>query len=68
MASGGDGVCMDYDFNDPKYWFDCANEMRTRTDLMRDPGNRQVISRIVHDYERLGYRAVQLATRSANEN
>ena len=59
---------MRYDFNDPNYWFDRAEEMRTQNDLMGDPGNRQVVSRIIHDYESLGSRAVQFTKRGANEN
>jgi len=51
---------MSYDFNDPKYWFDCAQEMRTGAYLMKDPGNRQIMLRIADDYERLSYRAHQL--------
>ena len=59
---------MRYDFNDPNYWFDCADEMRNRIDLMTDRGNREVITRIVHDYESLGYRAHKRPTRQANDN
>lgn len=42
--------------------------MRERIDLMRHPGNREVISRIIHDYERLGCRAHEIAKRGANDN
>ena len=49
---------MSYDFIDPKYWFDRAEEVRIRSDLMRDPGNRETMLRIAADYERLGERAV----------
>jgi hypothetical protein len=59
---------MRYDFNDPNYWFDRAEEMRTRNDLMRDDGNREVILRIVHDYERLGSCALGVRKRGANDN
>jgi len=51
---------MKYDFNDPKYWLDCAQEMRNRAGLMKDYGNREIMLRIADDYERLGYRAHQL--------
>jgi hypothetical protein len=50
---------VSYEFNNPKYWFDRAEELRTRVDLMRDPGNREIILRIADDYERLGRRAVE---------
>jgi len=49
---------VSYDFIDPKYWFDRAEEVRIRSDLMRDPGNRETMLRIAADYERLGERAV----------
>ena len=55
---------MSYDFIDPKYWFDRAEEVRIRSDLMRDPGNRETMLRIAADYERLGQRAVIQAKRS----
>ena len=50
---------MSYDFNNPEYWFDRAEELRTRVDLMRDPGNREVMLRIADAYERLGRRAIE---------
>jgi len=56
---------MKYDFNDPKYWLDCAEQMRTSATSMKDSGNREIMLRIADDYERLGYRAYQLSrTRS----
>jgi hypothetical protein len=56
---------VSYDFIDPKYWFDRAEEVRIRSDLMRDPGNRETMLRIAADYERLGQRAVNQAKRYA---
>ena len=50
---------MPYDFNNTEYWFDRAKELRTRVDLMRDPGNREVMLRIADAYERLGRRAIE---------
>ena len=50
---------MSYEFNNPEYWFDRAEELRTRVDLMRDPGNREVMLRIADEYERLGRRAIK---------
>ena len=50
---------MSYDFNNPEYWFDRAEELRTRVDLMRDRGNREIMLRIADDYERLGRRAAE---------
>ena len=52
-------------FIDPNYWFDRAEEVRIRSDLMRDPVNREIMLRIATDYERLGQRAVIQATRYA---
>jgi len=48
---------MPYDFNDPKYWFDRAEEMRARADLMQDPGNKEIMLGIADDYERVAQRA-----------
>jgi len=50
---------MPYDFNDPKYWFDRAEEMRTRAGQMRDLTNREIMLLIADDYDRLGNRAHQ---------
>ena len=50
---------MPYDFNNTEYWFDRAKELRTRVDLMRDRGNREIMLRIADDYERLGRRAAE---------
>ena len=50
---------MSYDFNNPEFWYDRAEELRTRVDLMRDPGNREIMLRIIDDYERLARRAVE---------
>ena len=50
---------MPYDFADPMYWFDRAEEVRARSDMMCEPGNREVLLRIAADYERLGERAVK---------
>ena len=47
-------VSVSYEFNDPQCWFDRAEEMRPRSDLMRDPGNREIMLRIAADYERAG--------------
>ena len=50
---------MPYDFNNPRYWFDRAEEMRVRADAMEDTANREIMLRIADDYERLGQRAFQ---------
>ena len=50
---------MPYDFSDPEYWFDRAEEMRTRAGVMKDITNREIMLRIAADYERLGQRAHQ---------
>ena len=51
---------MSYDFNNHEYWFDRAEEVRARSDLMQDPGNREIMLRIAADYEKLGERAKRL--------
>ena len=56
---------MSYDFIDANHWFDRAEEVRIRSDMMRDPGNREIMLRIAADYERLGQRAVIQAKRYA---
>ena len=58
---------MSYEFNDTSYWFDRAKEIRTRADLMKDSGNRQIMLRIAIDYERLGERAIERSQRGASE-
>ena len=56
---------MPYDFNNAEYWFNQAEEVRARSDLMRDPANKEIMLRIAADYERLGQRAVIQAKRYA---
>jgi len=55
---------MPYDFSDPKYWFDRAEEMRLRAAVMKDVTNREIMLRIAADYERLGERAYQMPKKS----
>jgi hypothetical protein len=57
---------MSYDFNNPRYWFDRAEEMRVRADVMTDPTNREIMLRIAADYERLGQRAFQQQPKNRN--
>ena len=52
-------ILMPYDFADPLYWFDRAEEMRSRAELMQDLHNREIMHRIADDYERLGQRAIK---------
>ena len=47
-----------YDFTDTNYWFDRAREMRTQAGIMPDANNKEMMSRIADDYDRLGRRAV----------
>lgn len=47
--------------DDPKHWRDRAEEARTHAEDMRDPGAREVMLRIAHDYEYLAERADQRA-------
>ena len=54
---------MSYDFENRNYWSDRAEEMRTRADMMRDRGNREIMLRIAEDYQRLAYRAHQVPNR-----
>jgi len=54
---------MRYDFEDSTYWFGWAKKMRNGANLMRDPGNKEIMLRIADDYARLGYRARQLPKR-----
>ena len=51
---------MPYDFNNAEYWFNQAEEVRARSDLMRDPANKEIMLRIAADYEKLGERAKRL--------
>jgi hypothetical protein len=48
-----------YEFNNPRYWFDRAEEMRGRAELMQDLHNREIMQRIADDYELLGRRATE---------
>jgi len=48
---------MPYDFTNPKYWFDRAEEVRTRAGAMKDPANKAKMLRIAEDYEDLGLSA-----------
>jgi hypothetical protein len=43
--------------NDPEHWRDRAEEMRTLAEGMRDQVSRQMMLRMVQDYEKLAQRA-----------
>ena len=52
---------MPHDVTNPKYWFDRAEEVRTRAGAMKDPANKAKMLRIAEDYEDLGLSAQLVA-------
>ena len=44
-------------FDDPQYWRDPAKEAQRLADMMTKEPSKQIMLRIVHDYERLAKRA-----------
>ena len=58
---------MPHDFTNPKYWFDRAEEVRTRAGAMKDPANKAKMLRIADDYEDLGLSA-QLVPKKSEDS
>ena len=59
---------MSYNVSDPQYWFDRAEDVRTRANAMKNPINKEKMLRIADDFEDLGLSAQLLPKKSEDSH
>ena len=54
----------DTDLEDPKYWFDRAEETRAQAAQLKDPDARHIMLGVAQGYEQIGRRAASEPART----